>query len=198
MKIAVAASGDNLDSQCDPRFGRCSYFVVVDSETMQLEAVQNTAAVQGSGAGIAAAQLVADSGADAVIAGNLGPNAFQALSAGGLKLYQHTGGTVREAVEAVKSGSLQPIGGANVPSHFGTGGGGGGMGGGRGMGGGMGGGMGMGGGGGRGMGGGAGMAGGAAAPAGGADKEQLKAQAEEMQAKLNELRRQLADLGEEQ
>lgn len=194
MKIAVAASGDNLDSQCDPRFGRCSYFVVVDSETMQLEAIPNTAAVQGSGAGIAAAQLVADSGADAVIAGNLGPNAFQALSAGGLKLYQHTSGTVREAVEAVKSGSLQPIGGANVPSHFGTGGGGGGTGGGRGMGGGMG----MGGGRGMGMGGGAGAAGGAAAPAGEADKEQLKAQAEEMQAKLNELRRQLADLGEEQ
>lgn len=186
MKIAVAASGDNLDSQCDPRFGRCSYFVVVDTETMQVEAVPNTAAVQGSGAGIAAAQLVADSGADAVIAGNLGPNAFQALSAGGLKLYQHTGGTVREAVAAVKSGSLQPIGGANVPSHFGTGGGGGGTGGGRGMGGGM------------GMGGGAGAGGGAAALAGGADKEQLKAQAEEMQARLNELRRRLADLGEEQ
>ncbi len=155
MKIAVAASGNNLEAPADPRFGRCNYFVVVDSETMEFQALDNTAAMQGSGAGIAAAQLVANSGAEAVIAGNYGPNAFQALSAGGIQLYSGATGTVRQVMEAFNAGQLQPAGGANVQAHFGVGAGtgvgggagmGGGMGGGRGMGGGMGRGMGMGGG----------------------------------------------------
>ncbi len=146
MKVAVAASGNNLDAPADPRFGRCNYFVIADSETMEFEGLDNTAAAQGSGAGIAAAQLVANSGAEAVIAGNYGPNAFQALSAGGLQLYSGATGTVRQAVEAFKAGQLQPAGGANVQARFGMGSGAGqGMGGGvgRGMGGGMGAGRGM-------------------------------------------------------
>ncbi len=149
MKIAVAASGNNLDAPTDPRFGRCNYFVIVDSETMEFEGLDNTAAAQGSGAGIAAAQLVANSGAEAVIAGNFGPNAFQALSAGGLQLYGGATGTVRQAVEAFKAGQLQPLSGANVQAKFGMGGAGTGAGqgmdggAGRGMGGGMGAGRGM-------------------------------------------------------
>jgi predicted Fe-Mo cluster-binding NifX family protein len=119
MKVAVAASGDNLDAQTDPRFGRCPYFLVVDTDTMSFEAVQNSAAIQGSGAGIAAVQLVADTGADAVIAANVGPNAFTALSAGGLKVYGFAGGTVREAVSALLAGQLEETAAANVPSHHG-------------------------------------------------------------------------------
>ena len=157
MKIAVAASGNNLDAPTDPRFGRCNYFVIVDSETMEFEGLDNTAAAQGSGAGIAAAQLVANSGAEAVIAGNFGPNAFQALSAGGLQLYGGATGTVRQAVEAFKAGQLQPAGGANVQAKSGMGGAG--TGAGQGMGGGMGAGMGRGMGGGRGIGGGMGAGG---------------------------------------
>ncbi|MCK4376126.1 MAG: 4Fe-4S binding protein, partial [Candidatus Brocadiae bacterium] len=117
--------------------------------------------IQGSGAGIAAAQLVANSGAEAVVAGNFGPNAFQALSQGGLQLFTAgPGGTVRQLVEAFNAGQLQPLAGANVAAHFGVGGGaagapGMGMGGGMGRGMGMGGGMGMG----RGMGAGMGSAG---------------------------------------
>lgn len=168
MKIAVAASGDNLEAPADPRFGRCNYFVIVDSDTMEFQALDNTAAAQGSGAGIAAAQLVANSGAEAVIAGNYGPNAFQALSAGGLQLYSGATGTVRQVVEAFNAGQLQPAGGANVQAKFGMGAGTG-VGGGAGMGGGMGGGRGMGGGMGRGM----GMGGGAMGGGIGAQSQQL-------------------------
>ncbi|MGD8238803.1 MAG: NifB/NifX family molybdenum-iron cluster-binding protein [Armatimonadota bacterium] len=155
MKVAVASSGDTLDAQADPRFGRCACFVVVDPATMEFEAIENTAAMQGSGAGIAAAQIVGNSAADAVIAGNYGPNAHQALSAGGIKTYVAGPGTVRQAVEAFKTGQLEELTGPSVPAHFGIGGAGGtgpGMAPGGGMGAGMGGGMGMGGGGGRGMG----------------------------------------------
>lgn len=121
MNVAVAAAGMDLDAPTDPRFGRCQYFVLVNTETMAFEAISNVAAMQGSGAGIAAVQLVANAGAEAVIAANLGPNAYQALSAGGLKVYSAAGGTVREAIEALKGGQLSEISTANVPSHFGMG-----------------------------------------------------------------------------
>lgn len=121
MKVAVAASGANLDAAADPRFGRCLWFVVVDTDTMEFEALENPAVLQGSGAGIAAAQLVANAGAEAVIAGNVGPNAHQALTAGGIQVYAFAGGTVREAVEQWKAGKLTPAGAPTVPSHFGMG-----------------------------------------------------------------------------
>ena len=119
MKVAIAASGNNLDASTDARFGRCPCFVIVDTETMAFAAVDNIAAAQGSGAGIAAVQLVADQGADAVIAANVGPNAYTALAAGGLKVYGFGGGTVREAVAALQAGRLEESHAANVPSHHG-------------------------------------------------------------------------------
>jgi predicted Fe-Mo cluster-binding NifX family protein len=169
MRIAVSASEGSLDAAMDPRFGRCPYYVIVDSETMEFEAIENTAAQQGSGAGIQAAQLVGESGADAVVAGNFGPNAFGALSAAGIGLYQVSGGTVKEAVEAVVSGQAQQVGDPTVASKSGADGGsgagagagaaGGGVGAGPGSGAGAGQGRGIGGGG-RGMGGGMGAGGG--------------------------------------
>lgn len=146
MKIAVTSMGDNLEAAVDPRFGRCAFFVIVDTETNEFQAIANTAANAGSGAGIQAAQTVANAGAQAVVAGNYGPNAYQALTAGGIKLLTGAAGTVMDAVEAFKAGSLQELSDASVPPHFGMGGGGMGRGGGGGMGRGGGGGMGRGGG----------------------------------------------------
>ncbi len=83
MKVAVSASGADLEAAVDPRFGRCPYYVVVDTDTMEFEVIENSATGQASGAGIAAAQLVSQTGAQAVISGSIGPNAYQALSAGG-------------------------------------------------------------------------------------------------------------------
>lgn len=134
MRVAIPATDRDLDAPTDPRFGRCQVFMIVETDDMSFQALDNDAALQGSGAGIAAVQLVANAGADAVIAAHLGPNAFSALNAGGLKVYNFAGGTVRQAVEALKAGQLPETGGANVPSHFGMGGGGRGMGMGRGMG----------------------------------------------------------------
>ena len=139
MKIAVSAAGESLDAQIDPRFGRCPYFVIVDSETMKFEAIANTASGAMSGAGIQAAQLVANKGVQAVLTGSVGPNAFQALSSAGISVITGVFGTVREAVEKFKSGQLQKTTAPTTPMGFGMGGGygmgmGRGRGGGRGMG----------------------------------------------------------------
>ena len=136
MKVAVSAVGNNLDAQLDPRFGRCQYFIFVDTESMEFDAVPNESANAMGGAGIQAAQNVANMKAEVVLTGNMGPNAFQTLSAAGVKIFIGVTGTVKDAVEKFKADELKGTPAPNVASHFGMGGGGGrGMGGGgRGMG----------------------------------------------------------------
>ena len=119
MKIAITSSGDNLDSQMDPRFGRCQYFVIVDPDTMDFEAMQNESAMASGGAGIQAAQTIVNVGINAVISGNVGPNAFEVLSAAGIETMTGASGTVRNALELYKSGSLQSAASATVSSHAG-------------------------------------------------------------------------------
>ncbi|MCL6520608.1 MAG: NifB/NifX family molybdenum-iron cluster-binding protein [Armatimonadetes bacterium] len=119
MKVAVCSIGNTLDALVDPRFGRCAYFVIVDTETFDASAVQNPGAMSAQGAGIQAAQLVSSLGVSTVIAGNLGPNAYQALSAAGIKVYSCAGETVRNAVNLLKAGALQEISAPTVAAHFG-------------------------------------------------------------------------------
>ena len=136
MKVAVSATGPGLDAQIDPRFGRCQYFTVVDPDTMELETVENKSAIAGGGAGIATAQTITGKGIEAVLTGNCGPNAFQVLSAAGIKVVTGVSGTVRDVVLAYKAGKYEASSQPNVLGHFGMGKGmGGGMGRGRGMGG---------------------------------------------------------------
>ncbi len=122
MKVAVSATSDGLDAQIDPRFGRCQYFVIVNTETMSLEALANTAAGAIGGAGIQAAQTLTNKGVQAVLTGSVGPNAFQALSAAGIKIVTGVFGTVREAVEKFKGGQLQEVNAPTAPLGFGMGG----------------------------------------------------------------------------
>lgn len=173
MKIAVTATGASLDAQVDPRFGRCPYFLIIDTDTMAFEAIENPNLALGGGAGIQSGQLMAEKDVQFVLTGNCGPNAHRALSAAGIQIIVGCSGVVREVVEQFKAGGLAAAGAPNVASHFGMGmdsapsvpqdqpfapqqapmpGGAPGMGRGMGMGGGGGRGMGMGGGGGRGMG----------------------------------------------
>ena len=121
MKICVTATSNSLDAPIDPRFGRCPYFVIVDSETMQFEAIPNMASGATGGAGIQAAQTIANKGAEVLITGNVGPNAFQALSAAGVKIVTGASGTVREAIEKYKRAELSETGAPTVKGHFGMG-----------------------------------------------------------------------------
>jgi len=121
MKICVSAVSNSLDAPIDTRFGRCPYFVIVDSETMQFEAVPNVASGATGGAGIQAAQTIASKSVRVLITGNAGPNAFQALSAAGIKIVTGASGTVREVVEKYKRGELSETGAPTVRGHFGMG-----------------------------------------------------------------------------
>jgi predicted Fe-Mo cluster-binding NifX family protein len=202
VKIAVSSTGTSLDSQVDPRFGRCQYFIIVDTDTMDFEAVENPNVMAMGGAGIQSAQLVANKGAEVVLTGNCGPNAFQTFAAAGVKVIVGVVGTIKDVVERYKRGELQPSAQPNVASHFGMGpstpqppgmGGGPGMSPGPGGGFGMGGGRGMGRGRGRGMGGGFGM--GAVpqgqfpgTPAAGPSQENLGTLVEQVEALHKQLR----------
>lgn len=120
MKLCISSTQNDLDASVDPRFGRCQYFLFVNTETMSFEAVGNPAFIAGGGAGVQAAQLVANKGADVVITGNVGPNAFQALQAAGLKIVTGAQGTVRDVIDGFKEGAFGYAGTPSVESHYGT------------------------------------------------------------------------------
>jgi len=119
MKICITSSGQSVEDAIDPRFGRCQYFILVDTESMQLEAIQNPAISAGGGAGIQAAQLVAEKGAEVVLTGNVGPNAFETLHAAGIDVITGVRGAVSDAIESFKRGSLKPVQGPTVSSKSG-------------------------------------------------------------------------------
>ncbi len=119
MKICVTSTGESLDSAVDPRFGRCAYFVVVDPATMEFKSFANPNIQSSGGAGIQAGQFVASQGAEAVITGNVGPNASQTLASAGIKVFTGASGTVREAVQKFKEKKLQEAAGATVLEHHG-------------------------------------------------------------------------------
>ncbi len=116
-KICVTSTGPTLESAVDPRFGRCAYFMIVESDTLAFEAISNTAAMASGGAGIQAAQTIASKNVEAVLTGSVGPNAFPALESSGIKILVGVSGTVRSAVENFSNGSLEELktpGPANV------------------------------------------------------------------------------------
>lgn len=121
MKIAVSATGPSLDAQVDPRFGRCQYFIIVDLDTTEFESIENSSAMASGGAGIAAAQMIAGKGVEAILTGNCGPNAYQVLSPAGIKVITGVSGMVRDAVQDYKEGKLQASSQPNVDTHAGMG-----------------------------------------------------------------------------
>lgn len=121
MRIAISASSADLSSPVDPRFGRCPYFLFIDPESMEFEAVENPHVTTASGAGIQAAQMVAHKGAKAVLTGSCGPNAFQTLQAAGIEVFVGVSGTVEEAAQKYKSGQFHSTTQPNAPAHSGMG-----------------------------------------------------------------------------
>ncbi len=119
MKIAITAESPDLEAQIDPRFGRAAGFVVVDPDTMAFDYVDNGASqVMGKGAGIQAAEILADTGAGVLLTGFVGPKAFQALRAAGIAIGQNLENqTVREAIQSFRDGKVQIAGAPNSRSH---------------------------------------------------------------------------------
>jgi len=119
MKIGVTSTGEDLYTNVDQRFGRCKYFLIVDVESMEFEVLSNENAMASGGAGIQTAQTIANKGVEAVVTGNIGPNAFQTLSAADIKVFTGASGTIKEAVEKYKKGELNETEAPNVGSHSG-------------------------------------------------------------------------------
>jgi predicted Fe-Mo cluster-binding NifX family protein len=107
-KIAITSEGPTLMDALDSRFGRAAGFIIVDPQTMEHQYVENgRAQTMAQGAGIQAAETVATAGANIVLTGFVGPKAFMALSAAGIKVAQNLENmTVREAIERFQQGNL--------------------------------------------------------------------------------------------
>jgi len=119
MKIAVTSKGQDLDAQVDPRFGRAAYLLVVDSDNFKFEVVDNAENVNAlKGAGIQAAATLSDKGAEVLLTGFCGPNAFKTLEAANIKVVNDVKGTVKEAVTKFNEGKISFAGGANVEGHW--------------------------------------------------------------------------------
>jgi predicted Fe-Mo cluster-binding NifX family protein len=119
MRIAVTAQGRELTSPVDPRFGRAKFFVIVDTDTGEFTAADNTQNLNAAqGAGIQAGRNVAELGVEAVITGHVGPKAFTTLQAGGVTVYAGATGTVANAMEQFKAGTLKQSTGADVEGHW--------------------------------------------------------------------------------
>lgn len=117
MKIAVSSKGKDLDSQVDPRFGRCAFFMIVETNDMSFEAFDNASISLGGGAGIQAAQFVSSKGAKAIITGSVGPNAVQTLSAARVETFIGQSGTIKEVIERYTRGEINSTSTPNVTEH---------------------------------------------------------------------------------
>lgn len=117
-KICITSEGEDLNSFVDQRFGRCPYFIFVDSESMKYEVFKNPSSESPGGAGVKAAQIIIEKGANVVITGNIGPNAFEVLKSQGIEIITEFSGRVKEAIEKYKKGELKSVNSPNVNRKF--------------------------------------------------------------------------------
>jgi predicted Fe-Mo cluster-binding NifX family protein len=120
MKIAITSQEKNIESQLDPRFGRCRYILIYDLDADEFEVFENKSKELEGGAGIQAAQNIAEKDVKAVLTGHIGPNAFKTLSAAGIDVYSGNSGTISEIIDHFKKGNLHTTSTATVETHHGT------------------------------------------------------------------------------
>lgn len=119
MKVAVTSKGSDLESQVDPRFGRAKYILIIDVDTLAFEAIDNSENLNAfKGAGIQAATTISDRGAEVLLTGHCGPNAFTTLKAAGVKVVNDVEGMVLDAVTSFKNGRYTFAEDANVDGHW--------------------------------------------------------------------------------
>lgn len=119
MKVAITTAGADLSAPVELRFGRATAFLIYDTETGDFTRIDNTQQLNAAqGAGIQAAQTVANAGAEALISGHCGPKAFQVLKMGKIDIYLAQGGSVQEALKALEAGTLEKASDADVEGHW--------------------------------------------------------------------------------
>jgi predicted Fe-Mo cluster-binding NifX family protein len=119
MKIAITSQGRDLNSQIDPRFGRAAYILIVDTDLPKVEVIDNEENINAfKGAGIQAAAMISKRGAEVLLTGYCGPNAYKTLQAAGVKVVSDVTGTVKDAVDAFNEGHVAYADSANVDAHW--------------------------------------------------------------------------------
>ncbi len=119
MKIAVTSKGKDLDALVDPRFGRAAYIIVVDTDTLDFDLIDNEENKNAfKGAGIQAAAAICDKGARVLLTGFCGPNAFKALSAANVRVVNDAEGSVRDVIRNFKDEKLKFATEANTQGHW--------------------------------------------------------------------------------
>lgn len=109
VKIALSSKGKNLGSQMDLRFGRAEYFMIYDLNSDEFKVIENKGYVSSGGAGIASAQQLIDQGADIIVSGNFGPNAYELLEDSGIKMYRGSEISLKELIEKYKLEQLEKV-----------------------------------------------------------------------------------------
>lgn len=121
MRIALTTVGKTLDASMDARFGRCPYFLLVDAETLAIEAIKNTKVMLGANAGMEVVRLLESKGVTVVLTIHCGPNAFLAMAAAGIKVFTGCDGRAGDCLESLLANRLQQATSANAPRHYGLG-----------------------------------------------------------------------------
>ncbi|NLZ52299.1 MAG: dinitrogenase iron-molybdenum cofactor biosynthesis protein [Thermoanaerobacteraceae bacterium] len=117
MKVTVTSTGKDLDSLLDERFGRTSYFIIMDTDSDKIEVIENQNSNSAHGTGVQVAQFVSGMGAKALITGNVGPNAMRVLKASGIDIFRANSMTVREALQSFADGKLEKLSDATTDPH---------------------------------------------------------------------------------
>jgi len=121
MKVCLSSTGITLDANVDPRFGRCVYFIIYDTATDTFESYENDSRNAMGGAGIQAAQKALEYKVEAVISGNIGPNAFKVFQSAQIKIFTGASGSIRNTIAQLKNNELTQAASSNVQSHYGMG-----------------------------------------------------------------------------
>jgi predicted Fe-Mo cluster-binding NifX family protein len=119
MKIAITTTGEGIEADIDPRFGRAKGFIIYDDETGKNNYINNEQNLNApQGAGIQSAKNIIDSDAEVLLSGNVGPKAFSTLKSADIKIMVGIKGSVQDAIDDYKNGKLKEADNANVESHW--------------------------------------------------------------------------------
>lgn len=119
MKITITSEGQDLTARVDPRFGRCKYFLIFDTDSGNFESLENPHAQNSGGAGIQAGQLIVSKSVQVILTGNMGPNAFEVIQSAGIKVITGISGKVSDVLKEYKNGNLVPVNHPNAASKSG-------------------------------------------------------------------------------
>lgn len=109
MKFILPTNEKSVESNISPVFARAYFFAIYDTETKQVNFIENTASSSQGGAGVKAAQLVVDQGADRLIVMRLGENSFNVLNMTDIQVYQTISEPIKNIFDKCEKDQLKKL-----------------------------------------------------------------------------------------